>query len=55
MKYIQYVNILHQFTIIYEKNKHLGLKKPLFGLKWGGGGGGAKYVFQQKYNIIMQN
>ena len=38
MKYIQYVNILHQLTIIYEKNKHLELKKPLFGLKWGGGG-----------------
>ena len=40
MKYIQYVTILHQFTIIYEKNKHLELKKPLFGMK---------------YNIIMQN
>ena len=51
MKYIQYVNILHQFTKNYGKNKHLEPKKPLFGLKWRGGG----YVFQQKYNIIMQN
>ena len=38
MKYIQYVNILHQFTIIYEKNKHVELKKQLFGPKWVGVG-----------------